>query len=219
MAWTDTEIANRALRALGINKPIVDLDTDDTTRAKALRDSWDLAVDLLDSEFPWPHSKRVQEMSLVDGSSSDPYSDQWTYAYRYGSTWKGLIGVVEDGFSERGVVEDTKIEYDTISDASGRLILTDLEDASALVLVIPETGYYPAKYAEALAILLAKMAGPSLFGETKQAVDLLPQYTMALAEAKVAAANEGGYERRPDSPSIQARRGISSTSGGLDVNA
>jgi hypothetical protein len=209
MAWTSTQIANRALGAAGIKKAIVDLDTDDSAIAEVIREVYDLAVGVVDSEFPWPHSKRVEEMSLVDGDEDDPYSDDWTYAYRYSSYWQKFLGVVEDGYTGRAEVVDGRHEYEITSDEDGRLVLTDVEDASAIIHVLGEEGTWPAAYVEALAIKIASMAAPRLYGEAKTEIDLTQKYVDALATAKVITANEAGYERPLDPPSIQARRGAS----------
>ena len=210
MAWTRTDIGNQALLMLGISKLMTDVDTDTSHRASVIRECFDLAAASVDSEFPWPLSQRVEELSLVGGSSSSAYSSDWTFAYRYATYVKSLQGLVASGTSDRFLTEAGKTEYQIISDTTGKLILTDLEDASAFVNVLPEEGLYPAKYVKALALQIAILAGPALVGEMKKEVDLSAAYAVALAEAKVTAANEGGYERRPDTPSVQARRGISS---------
>jgi hypothetical protein len=207
MAWTRTDIANRALGVLGVKGLISDVDADTTTEAKATRDVFDLAAQSLLSEFDWPMARRLEEMSLVDGSSTDPYSDDFHFAYRYSTYWMKFIGVSASGGGIRAENDKTKIAYRTISDTTGRLILTDQEDASADVLVLPEEGLYPAKYVEALAVLIAMMAGPRLAGATKGAMDLRGFYEAALSSAKAFAANEEGFQQPYETPAMIARRG------------
>jgi hypothetical protein len=207
MAWTDTDIANRALGMLGVKAVITSLSSDTSTEAKAVRAVFDMARDSINSEFDWPHSRQVVELSLVSGTASSAYSDHWQYAYRYGTTWKKLLGVVGDDTSDRALTESSKIPYQVISDSAGRLILTDLADASALVLVLPEEGHYPAKYVEALAAKVALMAMPRLASSTREDGDLRQEYESLLSNAKATAANEAGFELPVDTPAIEARRG------------
>lgn len=207
MAWNRTDIANRACGVLGISTEITDIDADDTRVAKAIRAVLDLAIESMASEFDWQYQRRIEELSLVDGSASDAYSDDWQFAYRYGTHWAKLLGVVEDGSNTRFQTETSKIPYKIISDSSGRLILTDLEDASADVAILPEEGLYPGKYIEALSVKVAMMAGPNLEGMTRKPVDLRNQYESELSSAKAAAANEAQHDNDIDTPAIRARRG------------
>ena len=207
MAWTRTDIANRALGVLGVKEVISDVDADTTTEAKAVRAVFDLASESLLSEFDWPMARRLEEMSLVAGTSSAAYSDDYQYAYRYATYWMKFLGVSGEDGGIRAENDKTKIDYKTSSDTSGRLILTDQEDASADVLVLPEEGLFPAKYVEALAILIAMMAGPRLAGATKMAMDLRGFYEAAVSSAKAHAANEEGYSQPSETPSMIARRG------------
>jgi hypothetical protein len=217
MAWTRTDIANRALGILGVSDSITDVDTGTTREAKAIRAVLDIAIESMASEFRWPLTVRVEEMSLVDGTASEAHSDDWQYAYRYSSYWVKFFGVREDETNGRQETEKSKIPYLVISDTSGRLILTDLEDASAEVAVLPEEGFYPAKYVEALANKVAMMAAPRLEGSTRKPVDLRAQYEAALSDAKATAANESGYEMPLDTPAVAARRGLFSRRWGWRV--
>lgn len=207
MAWTRTDIANGALGKLGITDAISDVDTGTDARSKAMRQFIDLAIESLMAECDWPMARRTEELSLVDGTASDPYSDDWVFCYRYNTTWMKFRRVIEDGGGDRNPHDQSKIEFEIISDSSGKLILTDQEDAEAEVIILPEEGYYPAKFVEALECKLAMMAGPRLFGDAKKQVDLAPSYQSALSDAMVSAANEQGYLRKNDPPGIQARRG------------
>lgn len=208
MAWTRTDIGNLGLRRLGISHTMTDVDTDTDTRAKAVRAVLDLAIQSLMSEYHWPMAERMEEMSLVDGDADDPYNDDWTFAYRYSSTWMKFLRVVDEDGGDRSPTQQSMIEYKIISDTAGRLVLTDQEDAEAEVIVLPEEGFYPAKFVEALSIKVAMLAGPSLEGDTRKAADLEHDYETAVAHAKVAAATEASYQLPIDTPAIQARRGV-----------
>lgn len=207
MAWTRTDIGNLALRRLGISQTMTDVDTDTDTRAKAIRAVLDLAIQSLMSEYDWPMARRMEDLGLVDGSASDPYNDDWTFAYRYSSTWMKFIRVVSPAGGDRQPIQSSMILWKIHSDTSGMLVLTDLEDAEAEVIVLPEEGFFTAKFVEALSIKVAMLAAPSVEGDTRKPVDLADEYETAVSQAKVTAANEEGYEIPRDTPAIQARRG------------
>lgn len=208
MAWTRTDIGNLALRRLGISVTMTDVDTDTTTQAKAVRAVLDLSIQSLISEYHWPMAERMEEMGLVDGTASDPYNDDFCFAYRYRTTWMKFIRVVPENGGDRNPTQSSWIPYKIISDTSGMLILTDQEDADAEVLVLPEEGFFPAKFVEALSVKTAMLAGPSLEGDTRGSRDLEREYEVAIAQAKVAAATEAAYDLPRDTPAMQARRGI-----------
>lgn len=207
MGWTRTQIANLGLRACGFKGSIVDVDSDTTAQARIVRDVLDLAIEHLMSAYDWPHARRHVELSLVGGTSSSAWNDDFQYAYRYSTTWMKFIRVVDEDGGDRNPTDESNIPYRIDSDSSGRLVLTDLEDAEAEVIILPDEGQYPASFVEALRLKVGMMAGPSLWGDTKKAIDLSREYESAVAEARVFAANEGQYELRPDTPSIRARRG------------
>lgn|SRR3990167_989093 len=208
MAWSRTDIANRALGVLGISDSINDVDTGTSREAKAVRAVLDMAIESLSSEFAWPFTRKVEEMSLVDGTSSDAYSEDWQYAYRYSTYWVKFFAVRDADTNGRFETEKNRVEFKVVEDASGRLVLTDLEDASAEVAVLPEEGLYPAKYVEALSTKVAMMAGPRLEGATKKSIDLRAQYENELSSAKATAMNEAEYQLPMDGPAVAARRGI-----------
>lgn len=207
MAWTRTDIANRALGILGVKEAITDVDTDTSREAKAIRAVLDIAIESIASEFDWPYTRRKEEMTLIDGSASEAYNNDWQYAYQYSTYWVKFFRVQQADGGDRNPTDESKIPYEIISYSSGRLILTDQEDASADVAVLPEEGFYPAKYIEALAYLTAMMAGPRLEGATKKSADLRPMYESVLSSAKATAANESNYEMPPDTTAVRARRG------------
>jgi hypothetical protein len=207
MAWTRTDIGNLALRRLGISATMTDVDTDTSTQAKAIRAVLDLSIQSLISEYHWPMAERMEDLGLVDGDADDPYNDDFCFAYRYSTTWMKFIRVVDPDGGDRNPTQASWIPFKVISDTSGRLILTDLEDAEAEVLVLPEEGFFPAKFVEALSIKTAMLAGPSLEGDTRGAINLEREYEVAIAQAKVVAATEASYDLPRDTPAIQARRG------------
>lgn len=219
MAWSRTDIANRALGALGVKKAITDVDTDTNAEAKAVREVLDLAIESLVAECDWPMARRTEEMSLVSGSSTSPYSDDWVYAYRYSTTWMKLIRVQQEDGGDRQPSESSMCPYRVISDTSGRLVLTDEESAEAEVLVLPDEGHYPAKFVEALALKVAIMAGPRLAGDVKNGSSLQQMYEMALSNAMATAANEQGYFLPLDPQGIRARRGSGTYRTGQDWTA
>jgi hypothetical protein len=213
MAWTRTDIGNLILRKCGIKDEMSNVDTDTGPRAKAVRAVLDLAIESLMSEAPWPLSHQYVELSLVDGDADEPYNDDWTYAYRRNVAWMKFLRVIEEDGGDRQPTESSEIPWGITSDGSGGLILTDQEDAEGEVIVLPEEGYFPAKFVEALVIKGAMLAGPSLFGDIKKGMDLQKDYENAVSSAKVTAANEMGHNYPQLPPGMRARNGSGTYNG------
>lgn len=207
MPFSRTDIANRALGACGVKAAISDVDTDTSGEASAIREVLDLAIGYVLSEADWPVGRRIEEMGLVSGSASSPYSNDWTYAYRYGSTWLKLVRVQPEDGGDRQPTESSACPFRISSDTSGRLVLTDEESAEAEVIVLPDEGHLPDKLVEAIALRAGMMAAPRLSGDARQGVDLERMYEQALSSAMAAAANEGERFIPQDPPGIRARRG------------
>lgn len=216
MPWTRTDIANVALTFMGL-KGVSDIDTDTGADAKAIREIMDLAIDDFMGEAPWPMGTKVAELSLVEELDDDENAE-WDYSYRYPSDCVRLIRVRSEAREDnRYASEQNSIEYKIESDTSGRLILSDEEDAEAEYVYIPEEGLFPGKAIHALALSIAKMAAPRIKQAASAAQQFVSQYEAALNNAKVLAANEGQHLRPQDPPAIRARRGMTRPGGEVNL--
>lgn len=207
MAWNDTEIANRALGILGFKGVVVDLQNDTTPQAKVLRSNYALALADLMSEAPFGAGVRQGELSPV-GDPSVRYSPDWHYAFRYPPLAAMLNGLLDsEGGSGRRQTELSEIPYRILSDDDGRLILTDLENAWAEWIQVPDESALEAKLVQALAMKLAMMSAPVLGREGQAGQDLAAPYARLLSDVKAAAANKDQVDRPADPPHLRARRG------------
>lgn len=121
MAYS-TEIGNFALGHIGVNYEISDLETEQSREAKAIRRFWDVCLEQVLRDHPWGFATKVLTLNLVE---EDPNTD-WLFSYRYPSDClfvrKILSGVnITTPFDA--------IDYKLSVDVSGRLIMTNQEDA------------------------------------------------------------------------------------------
>ena len=206
MAWNDTEIANRALGDLGYRDAIVDLATDTSLQARVLRGNFDLAVEDVLSDAPFGVGLRMGELTIVSDPDV-PYNDQYWFAYRYPTGSVLFRAVLPEGQAGRMATEKSQIPWKMHSDASGRLILTDQENAEGEWVVAPASGFLTAKLVLAVALRLAMLSAPRLRRENQSALDLEAPYQRLLSEVKAHNAAESGFEPAPDPPFLRARRG------------
>lgn len=196
MASSTTEIANLALLHLGQSVSIADLDTENSSAARVLRRLYELCRDEVLLEIPWPFATRIEELSLVE---EDP-TDEWAYSYRYpvdcmkdGGFRRILSGArVDDGSSA--------VRYVIVGDDAGRLVYTDMEDASAEITVKEENvSRYSPKFVAALAYLMAGRGAPAITnGDPHQlGVRALQLYALEVSTAKAKASNEQRKDPEP----------------------
>lgn len=206
MAWTRTDIANKAAGYLGVGKQISEIDTDTTEEAKSIRAVFDMAMESVLSELDWGFARTRAELSLVSDENEDHNGD-WKYAYRYPSGCLLFKRVVASDLGDRNPSEESEIPWGVETDDSGRLIVADEADAQGEYIYAPEEGLLPAKFVLCVSLKIAMLAGPRLERDAQSGSQFLNLYEQTLSEAKAVAANEGGYELRPDTPSLRARRG------------
>lgn len=207
MAWSDTQIANRALGILGFKGVVVDLQNDTTPQAKTLRANYALALGDLMSEAPFGAGVRQGELTPV-GDPDVRYSPDYRYAYRYPPLAAMLNGLLDaEGGGGRRQTELSEIPYRIVSDDLGRLILTDQANAWAEWVQVPDESFLEAKLVQALAMKLAMMSAPVLGREGQAGQDLEAPYARLLSEVKALAANRDLVDRAPDPPHLRARRG------------
>jgi hypothetical protein len=87
---TKTAICNKSLVLLGISDLFTDVDADDRVEADAINAIYDLDVDYVLRDFPWPWATKYLDLQLIDGDSVDAArlsraNNDWVFAYRYPS--------------------------------------------------------------------------------------------------------------------------------------
>lgn len=186
------DICNMALSHLGVGTEIANLETETSQEAISCRRFYEQARDATLKKFPWPFATRIVALGLI---AEDPTPD-WKYSYRYPASalylWK---------LTSASVVLDpnVKLPYKIIGDDSGRIILTNLEDASAEYISRVENPLrYTPDFIEAISYRLAAFVAPRLSsGDAfKLGEKALEMYAFTVREAQAANANE---ELRDDS--------------------
>lgn len=183
-----------ALAHLGISRELTNVDTTDasTPIGKACNLFYETARDKVFRDFLWPFATRVDALSLVQ---EEP-STEWRYAYRYPSDCKRIVRI------QSGVRPETKtsrVNYRVVADGSGRLILTDKEEAELeYVMQLTDMTKWTEDFALMFSLLLAFLIAPRVTGgdQFKLGARAYQAYSVAKLETTENAANED----QPDDP-------------------
>lgn len=210
--YAEVDIYNLALDALGNTTQLANT-TDNTPAARACRRHYELARDAVLKDFPWPFAVRAVALAVVGGATFPGYE----YVYRYPSDCLQARQVTDaDGRRLRWYAcapgqqfvqwLPPKIPYQVSSDATGKLILTDLKDAYLIYTArVESTAVYDALFVDALSRRLAYALTVPLAVDAKKAQAVWATYRAALTSAHAAHLNELQPDPRPESPSISAR--------------
>jgi hypothetical protein len=204
MATSKTNIANMALRHVGVSLTVADVDltSDRSAQARACREFYDNARDEVLRDFNWHFARRRSALTGLAPVLSDP-SSEWQYSYRLPSDLVAMRRVL-NGLGVRYDTELGRIPYELSGDDSGQLLLTDYLTATGDPLVVVYTARvtdvtkYPADFAQALALLLGGYIAASITegDELKLGERALAKYAWRIAKAWANAANE----EQPDQP-------------------
>jgi hypothetical protein len=209
MAAVDTDIANMALRLMGVSRTITTLDAP-TEDARACTAFYAQARDECLEAWDWPFARRAGVLALVEEAPETSAADggyHWLYSYRVPS---GAIKVRSLRHpTSRVTTDDTSLPWMLADDAEG-LIYTDTEDAYAVWTTrVTDVTRFPATFTVAMAALLAAYIAPSLVqGASESAAKVEQMYALyerKLAQAKVHVANQGGPDVAAESAFIRAR--------------
>ena len=196
-SWAD--IANMAVSHLGVGDEIQDWETENTTLANAFRRFRENARDTMLRAFPWPFASRTVSLALIE---TDPL-DEWGYSYRMPS---GALGFwIRSGILPE--LPETRIAYAVASDATGKLIYTNQDDAIATYTYReddPEK--YDPDFVEALSYLIASKMALRVAGADKLPLQrqMMQMYLVSLGQAMQHAAREE-VQAQPDSEFERAR--------------
>ena len=196
-----TDIFNMAISHLGVSKEIANGDTENSKEASACRRFYDLARQATLKDIVWPFASKYATLNLIEENPND----DWSYSYRYPSDClffrKILSGVRDD-------TEASKIAYEISQDASGLIILTDLEDATCKYTVdVEDETYFQPDFVMAISYRLAYYIAPRItagdpFNLGQKA---MTNYTIELSKASANAFNEDQSITTQDTASIAAR--------------
>jgi hypothetical protein len=202
-----TEIANLAIRHLGIGKPIGNLETEQSQEAAACRVFFDTVRDAVLEDFAWPFASQIRALGLIE---SDP-TTEWAYSYAYPSDCLRFGRILS------GIRTDTRqsvIPYRRAKIGDNEVILTDQDDAVAeFTIKITDTGLFSSAFTLAMSYRLAYYVAPSITGgdpfNIQERVGQL--YIFELEKAQVNALNEVQQDEVPESEFTRAREGFDST--------
>lgn len=197
----DTELANLALGHIGVNKEIADIETEQSREAKACRRFWDVCLEQVLRDHPWGFATKVADLNLVE---EDPNTD-WLFSYRYPSDClfvrKMLSGV-------NITTQFDAIDYKLSKDDTGRLIMTNQEDAVAeYTVLITDWNQVPSDFKMAFSFRLGMYICPSLSAGDpfKIKADLQQQYLVEISKAEANSINEESNDPDIDSEFVRAR--------------
>lgn len=196
------QIWNMALGHLGHGKQVTSVD-ERSPEALACKLFWDQVVDEALGDYPWTFTRKVAALALVEEFTRE--TDEWSYSYRVPSDCLGVRRILS------GIRNDdnlTVVPFVTGQDDQGGLIYTDMEDAEIeYTYRVDDPNRFPAKFAQALALLLAVYISPRVTsgdrsGLREQAAQL---YASTLARAQSNDSAQSRQDLPPDAESVRAR--------------
>jgi len=192
-----TEIANMALGHIGVGKKIANIDTETerSQEATACRQFYDIALAATLRDFAWPFATRIEELGLVE---EDPNSE-WSYSYRYPTNCVEMRRILS---GTRTDTHQSRVPFRIIHDASGKLILTDQENAEAeYTILASDPLQYPPDFILAFSYRLATYIIPQITTGDQFTIGkgLLQLYMLEIRRAQTNAANEEQPDQEPDS--------------------
>lgn len=194
-------ICNMALGHLGISSEIGNLTTEKSAEAFACRRFFTQCRDIAMRDMRVPFASHIATLALVE---EEPNSE-WSYSYRYPSDCLFFKRILS---GDRNGASSTRVPYKISSDSSGKLILTDKEDAECeYTRLIEDPLMWPDDFILAMSYLLASMMaarltngdGLKLGDRAMQMYDLLKHTSDSNADA------EEQNDEAPDAESIRAR--------------
>lgn len=225
-----TQVANLALAACGVSKPLVDMNLDRGLAGQMCRLFYDLARQSAIRDFPWPWATKQVNPALV---ANQP-TPEWLYAYQYPAdalkitrfmSWR-LSNDTRQSRVPYTLMQPVPITLSTISpqpttpysETTGMWIYTNWPSMNVAVglPVIMEyifdntnVAQWTSDFIEAFALKLATMIVTTLttgdpYGMQAKLIQL---YTQKLSESSAMALNEEQRPQEPQSEFIRARAG------------
>lgn len=200
MSQTVTGICNMALGHLAVGKAIASI-TESSAEARACNRFYEQVRDEVLRAFAWPFASITVALQVVATAPNT----EWGYSYRL------PVDCVTPRRIPSGYRNDTQataVRFRIARDAAGRVLYTDLPNATLeyTVLVTNPAEFAP-DFAQAVALKLAGFIAPLVTGgdPSKLGARALQLYQWQISEARTNAANEGLPDAEPESDSITAR--------------
>lgn len=185
-------IWNMALARLASSQQ-VSSETEVSSVANWCRLWHDHCLDAVLRDFDWPFAARRVVLASVGSPPTN-----WSYAYAYPSDCVKLRSLVVPG--ARQPYPEERYTYEIASNATTRVILTDIEQAEAIYTArITDPTLYDSTFVSALAANLASELAMPIKGKEDVANLARQQYLTALSQAAARAMNEQEFGAEPKS--------------------
>lgn len=202
---TKNQVATMALARMGSSQTVVNLDTDNSTPAKILRNFYQSSLETILEHYPWNIATGYKALALV----AEKPVNSWGYSYRVPNDCQIIRRIGQDGlFYNVDEYEDEKAKWIHVFDAAGGLIYTNLKDAEIQYTVaLDGEGPFQNHFGRAFAAQLAIDAAPAIitnnFSKVKK---VFMEEAMAEIHKQIAV----DISRQPlpetsDSPFVRAR--------------
>lgn len=150
----ETSISNLALSHLGNSKEIQNLESDRSDEASACRRFYQPTLEEILRSFAWSFCKNIEPLSLIEESPNS----EWNFSYQYPSGCEKFLRILS---GNRNDSRQGRAPHKIIRSTTGRIILTDKEDAEAEYTTLEDDpSYYPPDFIMAFSLLLAHYIAP-----------------------------------------------------------
>lgn len=202
MPSTTVRIKNLALAHIG-HSIFLDDNNDEGNEPDVLNVLFDDALAVVLEDFWWSFARRFETLGLVTDFTTLTTPQKWNYAYRYPVNVVTIRGII----TGPGELERNPSSWEIGSDATGRLIYTNQEEAIVEVTaLITDATLYTAHFAMALSWYLAFLIVPALAKDKGIAGSMMVAYDKALMTAEAKDANEAHYDPQlQESEAMRAR--------------
>lgn len=190
-----------ALSHLGVGYEIQNIETEQSQEANACRRYYDIALQTVLMDYPWPFASVTLALALLE---EEP-NDEWGYSYRYPSDCLSAVRILS---GTRNDTHDSKVPFKVSKDSAGRIIYCDIENAELeYIAFVEDPQFYSPDFELALSYKIAFLIAPRItagdpFGLRAEAAR---QYDIAVSNAKRNASNEEQPDMLPDSSLIKGR--------------
>lgn len=199
-----TGACNLAISHLGHSKEIADVDTERSAEAAACRRYYAPALAEALRDFPNPSTTVIQPLALVE-DLRETDGAEWSFSYRYPSDCAKAIRIPS---GTRNDSETTRVPYRIISDDQGKLIMTDMEDATLEYCKnTDDPSKWQPDFLMAFTLLLAFYVAPRITAGDpfKLGERSYRAYLLSASKSKANAIGEQQSEQPPDSEYITSR--------------
>lgn len=211
---TDTQIANRALMLLGETSRLADLNTDDSTRARQIRDVYQDSVDAVLTDYDWNFN--TARAAIAASATTPPF--EYAYQYPYPDDCLKIRGLYDagsyvaagSGYSAEANEQRERWRVETIGNTSGEATRVILSDIGAPLNIIysrkmDNLGIWSPPAREALAARVAMAAAMAVTQKQSVFSAMQDLYYSLFSMAGMRDAQEGSADALYEGRIVEAR--------------